>query len=160
MGNEIMSDVFQAVRLNDVYVYNQLIAEIDINVLNENGQNLLHEAIAHSNTLLGLDLISRKIDINHQDVNGQTPLHFAAMYNSYELAEVIIKKGGNVNIKDIHQNNALWTAVFNAKGKYEIVRLYTEARGSANSKNASQRSPLDFAKQINDEVLIALLETD
>ncbi|HTN46339.1 MAG TPA: ankyrin repeat domain-containing protein [Flavipsychrobacter sp.] len=153
-----MSDIFQAVRQNEVEVYNILIEQIDINTLDEDGQNLLHEAISHHNTLLGLDLISRNIDVNRQDKNGQTPLHYVAAHGNFEIGEAIIKAGGNPNIKDIHLNNAVGTAAFNARGKYKIVELYKKAGGDAQSKNKANRSPLDFALQINDEILIAVLE--
>jgi len=154
----IMGDIFQAVRLNELDVYNDLIAQIDINLMDEDEQNLLHEAISHNNTLLGIDLIRRNINVNKQDKSGQTPLHYAAAFGNYELAEAIIKAGGNPNIKDIHQNNALWTAVFNARGKYKIVELYKRAGADTYSKNKANRSPLDFALQIKDEILVAILE--
>ncbi|HTN46346.1 MAG TPA: ankyrin repeat domain-containing protein [Flavipsychrobacter sp.] len=153
-----MNDIFQTVRQNEVKVYSKLIEQININIINEDGQNLLHKAISHHNTLLGLDLISRNIDVNTRDKNGQTPLHYAAAHGNLEIAEAIIKAGGNPNIKDIHLNNALGTAAFNARGKYKIVELYKKAGGDAQSKNKANRSSLDFARQINDEILIAVLE--
>ena len=110
------------------------------------------------NLALGNDVIKRGVDLNKQDQNGQTPLHFAAAFGQVDLAEAIIKAGGNPNIKDIHQNNALWTATFNARGNYKLAELYKRAGGDAFSKNKAQRSPLDFATQIEDEILIALLE--
>lgn len=153
-----MGDIFQAVRLNEVDIYNSAINDLDINCLNGYHQNLLHEAIGSNNMLLGLDLISRGINVNQQDYNGQTSLHFAAEWRSYELAKAIIDAGGDPNIKDVHQNNALWTAVFNAWDRYEIVELYKKAGADPHSKNKANSSPLDFALKINDKNLIAILD--
>jgi len=153
-----MKSTFQAIRLNELENYKNLIEKEDINIVNEDGQGLLHEAISHNNTFIGLDLIWRGIDINKQDNNGQTALHFAASFSNEELAKAIVKAGGNPNIRDNHGNNALWTAVFNARGKYNIVKIYKEAGGDSLSKNNAGRTPLDFSKQIKDESLIALLQ--
>lgn len=155
-----MEELFQTVRWDDeLTTYDSLIGKVDIDVVNEYNQNLLHEAIAYKKDSIGLDLIERGINVNLQDYNGQTPLHYAAAHDNEVLAEAIIKAGGNVNIKDKFQNNALWTAVFNAKGKYKIVEHYKRAGGDVGLKNLANRSPLDLAIQFNDEILAVILET-
>ncbi|MBN8671475.1 MAG: hypothetical protein J0L80_12360 [Chitinophagales bacterium] len=73
------------------------------------------------------------------------------------MAEACINAGADPNIDDIYGNNCLWTAVFNAKGKYEIVELYKKSGANVNSRNNAGRSPLDFAQQINDYKLIEVL---
>ena len=152
-----MSKVFQAVRLNDIAIYNELILFTDVNILNENNQNLLQEALAFGNTLIGMDLIQRGIDVNHRDRYGQTPLHYCGLYKNPDITKAVLVNRGNPNIKDIYGNNALWTSVFNARGNYEIVKMLVENGGDVMSKNASNRSPLDFARQINDQRLIEIL---
>lgn len=153
-----MRDVFTAIRLNDTSKYYELILSNNINVLNDNKRNLLHVAIAFKNIEICRDLIERGIDVNHKDYNGQTPLHFCAQYRNVEIAKVVLSINGDPNIKDSYGNNALWTATFNARGNYELITLLIEKGGDALSKNLSNRSPLDFAKQINDLELIKILE--
>lgn len=151
------SNLFQAIRLKDISTYKNLIGKVDINLIDEDGQNLLHEAISHDNTDVAIDLIDRGINLNTTDINGQTPLHFSAQYNNLKVASEIIRKGGDINIKDIHGNNPLWTAVFNARGKYEFVRLLMKHGANTTTKNKAGRSALDFASQIKDDTLIAIL---
>ena len=151
------TDFFQVVRLDDRASYYSSINNIDINMVDDDNQNLLQEAIAHGNSFIGQDLIKREININHQDKSGLTPLHYVAAHYNPELAEAILTEGGDVNIRDSHGNNALWTAVFNAKGRYDIVKMFISNGGDAYTKNNHHRSPLDFARQIKDEQLIDIL---
>ncbi len=149
--------IFQAVRLNNTDQYNELILLVDINILNEYNQNLLQEAIANSRTMIGLDLIERGIEVNHRDSKGQTSLHYCGVYRNWELAELILLNGGDPNIRDVYGNNAMWTSVFNARGNYELVKLLVVNGGDIVSKNTSNRSALDFARQINDQKLLDIL---
>ena len=132
----------------------------DINVTNENGANLLHVAIAYKNFTAISELMRLDINVNVQDYKGQTPLHYAAIFQSQEAAEAILAKGGDISLVDSHGNSALWSAVFHARGKYSMVELMLRNGGAklANQKNLHGRSPIDFAKQIDDEHLAQLLE--
>ncbi|WP_123868180.1 ankyrin repeat domain-containing protein [Chryseobacterium lactis] len=62
-----------------------------------------------------------------------------------------------LRLQDQFGNNAMWTAVFNSDGGYDIVKLLKEYGFDSNSKNNNDRSPLDFAKQIEDEELQKIL---
>ncbi|MBF0548529.1 MAG: ankyrin repeat domain-containing protein [Candidatus Riflebacteria bacterium] len=150
-------DIFQLIRSQDNDRFFSLLKTIDLNIRNEFGQNLLHEAIACANTLAGVELIKCGINVNSQDSQGLTPLHFAASYRNQVLAKLILEHGGDLLIVDNHGNNPLWTAVFNARGNYEIVEMLTKSGGDAFQKNKHSKSPLDFAKQIGDLTLVALL---
>lgn len=153
-----MKNIFQAVRLNDSRTYNELISITELNILNDFKQNLLQEAIASDNTSVGIDLINRGIDVNHQERDGQTSLHFCGLYKNSVIAEAILLKGGKPNIKDIYGNNALWTSVFNARGDFRVVKALVDFGADIESKNNSNRSPLDFAKQINSKSLLDILQ--
>lgn len=145
------------VRFNESENYYSNIDDIDIDILNEYSQNLLHHAVAKDRVEIAVDLIARGINVNQKDYNGQTPLHYAAVHRRTEIVREIINGGGDVNIRDNYGNNALWTAVFNARGNYEIVKLFTDKGGDALTKNKAGRSPLDFARQIGDKKLIEIL---
>ncbi|MEZ0539511.1 ankyrin repeat domain-containing protein [Fibrella arboris] len=152
-----IEDIFQAVRLNAWKEFVDLIKEVDINIKNEFGQNLLHEAISFQASQIANQLISLSIDVNNQDEQGQTPLHYAAAHNNSELTDALLKAGANVNLRDKHGNTVLWTAVFNARGKYDIVRLLILHGANKSTKNKANRSPYDFAVQIGDQTLLSLL---
>jgi ankyrin repeat protein len=151
-------DLFQAVRRNDSDTFYSQIDKVDINLIDEDGQNLLHEAVSFNNTLLGKELITRKINVNHKDGNSQTPLHYIANKKETELALLILNGGGDLNIEDKYGNQPLWTAVFNARGDYKIVKQFMNFSPDINHKNRNDKSPLDFAQQISDQSLISILK--
>lgn len=62
-----------------------------------------------------------------------------------------------MNIVDIYGNNPLWYAVFNAHDDYKIIELFMEYGADTTTKNNAMRSPLDFARQIGDDVVIEIL---
>lgn len=154
-------DVFQAIRLNEPNLA-AIIADVpDINIRDEDGQCLLHEAAASKNEQATKELIRCGIDVNAKDKHGQTPLHFAANRSCAALVRLILSNGGDFAIQDEHDNTPLWTAVFKARGNYATVATFLEfgAAQVATLKNRYGRSPLDFAKQIGDSELVGLLET-
>ena len=152
------ADIFQIVRLNEIENYDRVKGSIDIHISDEDNQNLLHEAVIANSIDISKDLIAKGIDINAQDNKGFTPLHYAAMHKRTELAKIILENGGDVNVTDEHGNNALWTAIFNAKGDYRIVKMYLDASGDSNHKNKYGKSALDFSNQIKDQALIDMIK--
>lgn len=152
-----MENIFQIVRLNDIDVYHSIIDNIDLNVLNEENQNLLQESISSENDNISLDLIEKGINLNQKDKEGKTALHYCASFNNFAIAKVILEKKADINICDNYGNNPLWVAVFNARGNYDIVKLFVAFKADRNNKNKANKSPLDFAKQIQDSELIDVL---
>ena len=71
--------------------------------------------------------------------------------------QLLLAKGGKVNILDSSGNNPLWYAVFYADGDYQFVKLLIKYGADALSKNKAMRSPLDFAKEIGDEMMTKIL---
>ncbi len=152
-------DIFQAIRRNEPISVAVLEDLPDINVKNVDGQGLLHTAIAYGNHSLIAPLMKTGIDVNATDRNGQTPLHFAAAHKDLIAAEQLLCGGGEVAIEDKHGNTALWTAVFNARGKYDVVGVFMRYGGQrlSRKKNRHGKSPLDFARQIGDSQLAVML---
>lgn len=157
-----MNEIFSIIRNGLTEHYKLSISNIPINSNNELGQNLLQEAIGYCRNNIAVDLVNRGVDINHQDHRGQTPLHYCAQHNNLAIAELLLAKKGEVNIMDSYGNNPLWYAVFYADGDYRFVKLLVKYGADALSKNKAMRTPLDFAKEIGDEVMVKILlkETD
>ena len=153
------SDMFQAIRLKQSAIDQRLATVPNIHVRGHNGETLLHEAVAHDNADAAEWLIQHGAEVSAQDRNGQTPLHFAAAHSNVAMARLVLDGGADVGVFDAHGNTPLWTAVFNARGKYELVSAILAAGGArvANTKNKAGRSPLDFAKQIGDVLLVKML---
>jgi len=140
--------------------YNTEIRHVDIDIVNSYDQNLLQEAIAYKREAISYDLINRGINLNHLDEQGRTALHYCAVYHAFDVAKAILDKGCDVNIRDQNGNNALWVAVFNARGVYDIVELFVKHGADITNKNNAGRTPLDFAKQIEDNDLVKTLQGD
>ena len=152
-----IEEIFQLVRLHKQNASDEINQLDDINIINSEGQNLLQEAIAYSNKEVISLLIKLGIYLNHQDKRGTTAIHFTCMHKDIETLKDILQNGADVNIEDNYGNQAMWTATFNARGEYSIVKLIKKFGANANHKNKTGRSPLDFAKQLNDEELISIL---
>jgi ankyrin repeat protein len=149
--------IFQLVRLNNHTELSKIINQADSEIINEDGQSLLHEAAAHNSYECASLLISKKFNLNTTDDKGMSPLHYAVANNSYEVAKLFIDNDIDISIQDKFGNEALWTATFNARGNYKIVQTFIGTKANPRNKNKNNKSPLDFAIQINDTQLINLL---
>lgn len=154
---QLTSSLFNAVRNESIDTIDLHALKDNLNLINEFGQNLLHEAIAHGNDEVGMTLIELGIDLNHQDSKGQGPLHYAAARNQLQIVEKILSQGGDVAVIDSFGNQPLWTAVFNARGDYRTVSALLICGAEPAHRNKAGRSPRDFAQQIQDHALTELL---
>lgn len=127
------NDLFQAIRRGDAESFFEFISTGDLNQLNPFQQNALHESIAYKRPAFAREVIRRGINVNQQDYKGQTPLHVAASYHDTEIVREILKRGADVSLADKYGNGPLWTAVFNAKDSFDLVRLLVEAGRILNS---------------------------
>lgn len=150
-------NIFSAVRNGQYGQYQESIKNVDVNCRNEYGQNLLQEAISSNRDGIAVDLVDKGIDVNHQDYWGLTPLHFCAQYHNVHIAELLLKNKADVNAANTYGNNPLWTAVFYADCDYRVVELFVKNGADAQHKNKANRSPLDFAQQIEDADMIKIL---
>lgn len=153
-----IEDVFQSIRLNELGALVDMLGSIDINSVNEKGQCFLHEAAAYRALGCAKELLARNISVNCQDVRGMTPLHYCAANDGYDVAFEIVKAGAELSVSDSYGNEPLWTAVFNARGNYDLVRLLVNNGADPCHKNNNSKSPLDFAAQIGDAVLVSILK--
>lgn len=154
-----MKDLFKIIREGNINDLKSEISSQNINALNENKQSLLQEAVIRGKDEISKYLIENGIDINNQDNTGQTVLHYIPIYKNLDLAKEIFKNNFNINIQDIHGNIPLWTAVFNARGDYNIVKLYIENGANLDIKNKVNKSPYDLAIMMKFPELIELFES-
>lgn len=159
MKKNSIDDAFQLVRLNQLEDLKKIVNKQNVsNFINEFNENLLQEAISSNQLDIVRYLLDCKIDINHSDKEGKTSLHYSTAYNNYEVTKLLLNDTSiEIDKKDIHGNNPMWVATFNAKGFYDVVKLLKQNGASANSKNKSNRSALDFATQIEDDELKQIL---
>lgn len=163
------ADIYTLASFGDYDNFKRKFRLKDINKCDEYGYNLLHAALSGNHFKIALFLINNNIDLNMTDPDKNTALHYICerqIINENKnqnviLAEKMLQKGANINIRNKYGNNAMWTAVFNCKGRnYEMVELFMKYNPDIHTKNKAGRSPLDFAKQVGDEKLVRLLENN
>ena len=89
-------------------------------------------------------LIGKGADLNFQDKIGYSALHFASQNNHVGITEILINNGAELNIKDVYGNPPIWTAIFNAKENFSIVKMLLVKDVDITSKNHYGKSPKDI----------------
>jgi ankyrin repeat protein len=124
-------------------------------LLDEEKEINLFENEIHSEMFL--QKVRELKNVNKKYQKGLNLLHFACEYNNIQLAKELLERKINIEEKNIYGNTPLWTAVFNAKGKYEIVDLLLSFNANPNSINNADNTPLKFAITLDDKILIKKL---
>ena len=137
-----------------------LIQETDMDIADEFLRTPLMHAASKGKSEIVLWLLKRGAKIDLQDSEGFSALHLAIQGKHATIVESLLEEGANVELRDIHGNTPLWRATFDARGKYDLVKLLIKHSASCNSKNNANRSPLDFAEQIADHDLTKILLGD
>lgn len=152
------ADIFTLARLGDLETFKSKFNISEINRKSEKGSSLLHYAISGSKFDIASFLINSGIDVNLTNSDGQTALHLICVNQNINVAKELMQKKADINLRDKYGNNAMWTAVFNCKGRnYEMVDLFMNFNPDVLTKNNAGRSPLDFAMQVGNEKLINIL---
>jgi ankyrin repeat protein len=144
-----MTGFLTAVAKNDLDAIRRLLQEgEDPNVKDADGRTaLMHAAIGGNAELIAV-LLQNGADPDAQDGNGFAAIHFAAQDFRLDAAEALLQAGANVDVRDKYGNTSLWRAVFNSRGRGEMIRLLLKHGASPSVKNLSGRSPMDLAQTI------------
>src|SRR5262250_2013856 len=112
------------------------------------GRSELHYAVSDGNLVRVRELIRQGMSVNLPDRNGCTPLHFAAQTHDEALARLLLDSGASVDSRDSNGNTPLSTAVFNSRGRGELIKLLRQRGADATSTNNSGVSPASLARTI------------
>ena len=112
------------------------------------GRIELHYAACESDTAKATKLIAAGARVDLADDNGWTPLHFAAQAQSVPIAEALLSAGAPIDPQDSHGNTPLSTAVFNSRGKGELIELLRRHGADLRRENFHGVSPLKLARSI------------
>lgn len=83
-----------------------------------------------------------------QDEQGSTPLHFAAQQHSFSAATALLKGGAAVDVENAFGNTALFVAVFNSRGRGDVIGLLRSHGADPLHKNTSGQTPVGLARLI------------
>lgn len=113
------------------------------------GRTLLMEAAIFKRHDICKLLVSRGADVNAREKGrGWTALHFAAQECAPDITKLLLGGRAEVDVQDTHGNTPLCEAVFNSRGRGEVIRLLIEHGADRNLKNNSGVSPSDLARMI------------
>jgi ankyrin repeat protein len=93
-------------------------------------------------------LIRGGADVNARDSNQETPLHFAVRGYHPGLAALLIENGAKVDAPDGYGNTPLARAVFESRGRGEMIRLLLSHGADKTLRNAHGVSPESLAESI------------
>jgi ankyrin repeat protein len=91
---------------------------------------------------------SAQTDPNARDLHGFTPLHLAAQQWAVDAARELLQGGANVDAKNVYGNTPLFVAVFNSRGRGELISLLRDNGADARIANESGQSPVGLARLI------------
>jgi|GEM_PF-938006 len=141
-----VSDIFQAVRSNDVSRIDRLIEKKGwdiVSATNPDGITPLHLAAALNSYGSAALLISAGANVNARTPAGFTPLHWAANKNAVDTARLLIKSGADVNARANSGITPLhWAANRNATN---IVSMLLAVGADVTATTDSGFTPLHWA---------------
>jgi ankyrin repeat protein len=132
-----LAGVREAIRLGD-----------DVDDLDRDGRTPLFYSLRDGELDISSHLINAGANVNARDKNLETPLHFAAREYQVGSAKLLLERGANVDAQDSHGNTALFRAVFDSKGRGEMIALLLAHSADKHLKNKHGVSPDDLAHSI------------
>jgi ankyrin repeat protein len=149
--SKIKSALMAAVAAKDILGLQEVLRQpgVDVNEKDRDGRTALILA-SMSGKLDFVDaLLSKGAQVNLADtLGGHTALHFAVQSGQIEIVKRLISGGVEIDPVDNFGNTPLARAVFESRGKGEVIHLLLAAGADRNHKNKSGVSPLDLAKKI------------
>jgi ankyrin repeat protein len=112
------------------------------------GRTDLHCAAADGDAAKVRALLATGLNPGAPDDNGWTPLHFAVQTWSLEICVARLDAGAPVDSEDIHGNTPLNRAVFESRGRGEIIQLLRARGADPLLENSHGVSPLGLAHTI------------
>ena len=112
------------------------------------GRTELHYTACDGDVTKATKLIAVGARVDLADDSGWTPLHFAAQSQSKQIAEALLAAGAAVDPQDSYGNTPLSTAVFNSRGKGELIDFLRRHGADPTRENLHGVSRLKLARTI------------
>lgn len=160
MSEKSESPMRRLMRLSEARAARQAIADGNVNVLDRAKRSPLFYIVMHGELELAAELIDQGADPNIRDVNGEAPLHFAAREFRPEEAKLLLAHGAVVDLQDGHGNTPLSRAVYDSRGRGEMIALLLEAGADKKLKNRHGVSPEELANTIANHNVSQFLRSD
>lgn len=112
------------------------------------GMTPLHAAASYGDLSEVSRLIASGEDPGARDADGFTPLHMAAQGFRVDAAAALLEAGADVNWRNRFGNGPLFVAVFNSRGRGEMIKLLRSHGADPHAANASGQTPLGLSRLI------------
>jgi ankyrin repeat protein len=146
--NKLPKELVVSVSVGDIEAVKAAVNENNINAVDKSGRTLLHTAvISHAKPIVEF-LILKGALLDIHDSLGWVALHYAAQQYDIEMASILIKAGAHIDAIDNYGNSVLWRAVFESKGRGEIIKLLLADGATPTLENNKGNSPLNLADTI------------
>jgi ankyrin repeat protein len=143
-------EIFKIFKDNNFNDLQNFIRINGINAVDRYGRNILINCIIENKTEWAKKILkeANDLDINSQDCNGWTALHFSVQENNETIAKILLDSGAIVDQMDGYGNTPLCKAVFNSRGKGDMINLLLSYGANKDLKNNSGVSPWELANTI------------
>jgi ankyrin repeat protein len=108
----------------------------------------LHHASVDGQAAIAQLLIASGANVGAADKAGHTPLHFAVQDFHLDVATLLLEAGAPVDAQDRDGNSPLSGAVFESRGRGEMIRLLLRFAADPDKPNAHGVSPRQLANTI------------
>lgn len=112
------------------------------------GRTELHEAALDGDARKVGELVAEGLSPEVADDNGWTPLHAAVQSWSAATCVALLEVGAQVDARDSNGNTPLWRAVFESRGRGDIIKLLREHGADPTLENNHGVSPVKLARTI------------
>lgn len=141
--------VTDAILLSDSIALQKALSDgHDFEKLDRDGRAAIAQAVISGEPKLVEMLLRAGAKVNTSDDQGFTPLHHAAQRHSLEIVRLLLDAGASVNQCDVYGNTALFRAVFESRGRKEVVWALLKAGADASIKNKSGVSARELVETI------------
>lgn len=121
---------------------------VDVNEVDRDGRTALHHAAINGDASAVKTLVNGGARPDAKDSGGWTALHFAAAGYHIPVAELLLGAGAAVDSEDAHGNTPLFRAVFESRGRGDMIRLLRAHGADASHVNRHGVSPVKLAVTI------------
>jgi ankyrin repeat protein len=143
-----LSALVRATLRGDAAAVAQALASDDPNGGDSDGRTALMHAAIDGKSEITKVLLTHQAKVNLRDKAGFSALHFAVQGFHLVLADLLIQAGAEVDIQDEHGNTPLSKAVFESKGRGEMISLLLQHGAQKELKNKYGVSPIELARSI------------
>ena len=116
--------------------------------MDQAGRTPLHYAALSNDAAQVVELLAGGADPDASDEQGFTPLHMAAQEGSLAAARALLDGGASVDSVNEFGNTPLLVAVFNSRGRGDLIELLRSRGADPLHVNNSNQSPMGLARLI------------